>query len=45
MVAPSVSGLVDEFPRSFAHRTFNRIEPIVEKLGAVSLHTAENVSS
>lgn len=45
MVAPSVSRHVDEFPRSFARRTFNRIEPIVEKLGAVSLHTAENVSS
>jgi hypothetical protein len=36
MVAPSVSRLADELPRSFAHRTFNRIEPIVEKLGAVS---------
>lgn len=45
MVAPSVSRLVDEFPRSFARRTFNRIEPIVEKLGAVSLHTAANASS
>lgn len=36
MVARSVSRLVHELPRSFAHRTFNRIEPIVEKLGAVS---------
>lgn len=36
MVARSVSRLVDELPRSFAHRAFNRIEPIVEKLGAVS---------
>lgn len=43
MVAPSVSRLVDEFPRSFARRTFNRIEPIVEKLEAVSLHCGECV--
>lgn len=35
MVAPSVSRL-DELPRSFAHRMFDRIEPIVENLGAVS---------
>jgi hypothetical protein len=24
----------NEFPRSFPHRRFNRIEPIVEKLGS-----------